>query len=82
RYQNYRTGEFSTIPRDGLFHIKNGSVEKPVKGLRLSDNILNILKNIRSLGNEAWFIKWWEVETPTYAPAAVVEKINFTRSAF
>ncbi|MDW8063476.1 MAG: TldD/PmbA family protein [Candidatus Caldarchaeum sp.] len=82
RYQNYRTGEFSTIPRDGLFHIKKGSIEKPVKGLRLSDNILNILKNIRSLGNEAHWIHWWEVEIPTYAPAAVVEKINFTRSAF
>ncbi|MCS7137671.1 MAG: TldD/PmbA family protein [Candidatus Caldarchaeum sp.] len=82
RYQNYRTGEFSTIPRDGLFHIRRGSVEKPVKGLRLSDNILNILKNIRSLGNEAAWIKWWEVDIPTYAPAAVVDRISFTKSAF
>lgn len=81
RYQNYRTGEFSTIPRDGLFLIKNGSVEKPLKGLRLSDNMLNILKRIRDLGSEGHWIKWWEVEIPTYAPAAVIEQINFTRSA-
>ncbi|BAJ50594.1 zinc-dependent protease, TldD/PmbA family [Candidatus Caldarchaeum subterraneum] len=81
RYQNYRTGEFSTIPRDGLFLIRKGSVEKPLKGLRLSDNMLNILKGIRDLGNEGYWIKWWEVEIPTYAPHATVEKLNFTRSA-
>ncbi len=80
RYQNYRTGEFSTIPRDGLFLIKNGSIEKPVKGLRLSDNMLNIFKGLRELGGEGYWIKWWEVEVPTYAPAAVVEKVNFTKS--
>lgn len=80
RYQNYRAGDFSTIPRDGLFMIKNGGVEKPVKGLRLSDNILSILKGLRALGNERYWIKWWEVETPAYVPAAVVEKINFTKS--
>ncbi len=82
RYQNYRTGEFSTIPRDGLFLISKGSVEKPLKGLRLSDNILSILKGIRMLGSERYWIKWWEVEVPTYAPAAVVERLNFTKSAF
>ncbi len=82
RYQNYRTGEFSTIPRDGLFLISKGSVEKPLKGLRLSDNILNILKGIRMLGNERYWIKWWEVEVPTYAPAAAVERLNFTKSVF
>jgi PmbA protein len=82
RYQNYRTGEFSTIPRDGLFLIRNGGVEKPLKGLRLSDNILNIFKGLRELGGEAHWIKWWEVEVPTHAPAAVAEKVTFTKSAF
>ncbi|MEM4184006.1 MAG: metallopeptidase TldD-related protein, partial [Candidatus Caldarchaeum sp.] len=80
RYQNYRTGEFSTIPRDGLFLIKNGGVEKPLKGLRLSDNIVNILKGIRALSSEAYWIRTWEITLPTYAPAAVVEKVNFTTS--
>ncbi|MEM4345732.1 MAG: TldD/PmbA family protein [Candidatus Caldarchaeum sp.] len=82
RYQNYRTGEFSTIPRDGLFLVRNGGVEGPLKGLRLSDNILRILKGVRALGSEGYWVKWWEVEVPTYAPAAVVEKLNFTKSAF
>lgn len=26
-------------------------------------------------------MEWWEVEIPTYAPAAAVEKLNFTKSA-
>ena len=81
RYQNYRAGEFSTIPRDGLFLIKRGSVEKAVRGLRISDNILNILRGVRDMGREGYWVKWWEMEIPTYAPAVTVDRLNFTRSA-
>ncbi|RLG01371.1 MAG: TldD/PmbA family protein [Thaumarchaeota archaeon] len=80
RYQNYRTGDFSTIPRDGLFRIKRGSIESSIKGLRISDNMLRILKGIRELGRERYWISWWEVETPVYAPHAIIEKVNFTKS--
>ncbi|MEM0452402.1 MAG: TldD/PmbA family protein [Nitrososphaerota archaeon] len=79
RYQNYRTGDFSTLPRDGMFRIKNGSIEYPVKGLRISDNMLNILKGIREISREKYWIKWWEVETPVYAPYIVLEKLTFTK---
>jgi len=80
RYQNYRTGDFSTIPRDGLFRIKRGSIESSIKGLRISDNMLRILSGIRELGRERYWISWWEVETPVYAPHAIIEKVNFTKS--
>ncbi len=80
RYQNYRTGDFSTIPRDGLFRIRRGSIESSIKGLRISDNMLRILSRIRELGRERYWISWWEVETPVYAPHAIVEKLNFTKS--
>ncbi|MCD6260182.1 MAG: TldD/PmbA family protein [Thaumarchaeota archaeon] len=80
RYQNYRTGDFSTIPRDGLFRIRRGSIESSIKGLRISDNMLRILSGIRELGRERYWISWWEVETPVYAPHAIVEKLNFTKS--
>ncbi|MEM3123470.1 MAG: TldD/PmbA family protein, partial [Nitrososphaerota archaeon] len=50
RYQNYRSGEFSTIPRDGMFVIRSGSIEKAVKDLRISDNILGILRGVRDVG--------------------------------
>ena len=80
RYQNYRTGDFSTIPRDGLFRIRRGSIESSIKGLRISDNMLRILSRIRELGRERYWISWWEVETPVYAPHAIVEELNFTKS--
>ena len=80
RYQNYRTGDFSTIPRDGLFRIRRGSIESSIKGLRISDNMLRILSGIRELGEERYWISWWEVRTPVYAPHAIVEKLNFTKS--
>lgn len=80
RYQNYRTGDFSTIPRDGLFLIKGGEVEGAVRELRISDNMIRVFKNIRALSKSRFWIKWWEVEVPTLTPYAVVEDLNFTKS--
>ena len=80
RYQNYRTGDFSTIPRDGMFRIRKGEIEGPIRELRISDNMIRILKNIRELGKSRFWIKWWEVETPTLVPHAVIDDLNFTKS--
>jgi len=80
RYQNYRRGDFSTIPRDGIFRIKNGQINSPVRDLRINDNILRIFKNIRDLSRSRLWVKWWEVSIPTLTPYAVIEDINFTRS--
>ncbi len=67
RYQNYQTGEFSTIPRDAMFVIKNGEM-KPIKNLRISDNTMRMFANINALGNDRKQVYWWEVETPTFIP--------------
>jgi len=80
RYQNYRTGDFSTIPRDGMFLVKKGELTKPIRELRISDNILKIFNNIIDLSKERKWVKWWEVETPTYAPYALIEDLKFTKS--
>jgi len=80
RYQNYQTGDFSTIPRDGIFEIRHGRIEKPVKELRMSDNMLRIFRNIRELSRSRFWIKWWEVEVPTFTPYAIIEGLNFTKS--
>jgi PmbA protein len=80
RYQNYRKGDFSTIPRDGMFQIKNGQIANPIRNLRISDNMLKIFQNIRELSKERLWIKWWEVPIPTLTPYATVEDINFTKS--
>jgi len=78
RYQNTRNGDFSTILRDGLFRVEHGEIVGPIRGLRLSDNMLRLLGNIRAVGAERHWIKWWEVDTPTLAPAMLIDGVNFT----
>jgi PmbA protein len=80
RYRNMRTGDFSTIPRDGLFLVRNGSIEASLKDLRISDNILRMLTSLEDLTADKYWIKWWEVEVPVKAPYALVRNVNFTKS--
>ena len=80
RYHNFRAGDLSFIPRDAMFLIENGSIAGPLKELRVSDNILRMLRSTEALGQQRRWIKWWEVETPVLAPAALVRQVNFTRS--
>ena len=79
RYQNYAEGDFSTIPRDGAFLIKNGKIVQSLKGLRISDNMLNLLKNIRCCNKKTLQIKSWEAEIPTFTPEVLVNNINITK---
>lgn len=78
RFQNYRTGDFSTIPRDGIFLIKNGNITKSLKGIRITDNLERILKNIIAISNKPEWIQWWEVETPVLTPFVLVKNVNIT----
>jgi PmbA protein len=81
RFQNYRTGDFSTIIRDGAFRIANGKISHPLKGLRLSDNIIRILQSVNSLSRTQEWIKWWEVDTPTLTPCALAENVGITTAS-
>ncbi|MFH1850540.1 MAG: TldD/PmbA family protein [archaeon] len=81
RFQNHQTGDFSTIPRDGAFYIKNGKIMHPVKDIRVSDNIIRILKNSVELANDAIEVVGWEVETPCVCPSVLVKGVNISRSA-
>ncbi|MGQ9690618.1 MAG: TldD/PmbA family protein [Thermoproteota archaeon] len=80
RYQNYRTGDFSTIVRDGAFYVEDGEIKHAVKGCRISDNLQRILSNIESFSDSLYPIKWWEVEIPTYVPTAIIRSVNITRA--
>jgi PmbA protein len=80
RFQNYRQGDFSTIPRDAMFQIQNGRLGSPVKGLRVSDNMIRILESIRAVSNERKWIRWWEVDIPTYLGHFLVDQVGITRS--
>jgi PmbA protein len=81
RYQDYARGDFSTILRDALFAIEDGQIAGSIKGLRISDNLPRILSNLRAIGRERRWVKWWEVETPTLVPAVLVDDVRFTRSS-
>jgi PmbA protein len=78
RFQNYQTGDFSTICRDGVFEIKNGKLGRPLKGLRLSDNMIRILQSVKALSKEQHWIRWWEVDLPTLTPHVLVEDVGIT----
>jgi PmbA protein len=80
RFQDYRAGDFSTVCRDGLFKIKRGEITQSIKGLRISDNLPRILRNIYALSNKQNWIKWWEVDTPTLTPHALIKNVNLTKS--
>jgi PmbA protein len=81
RYQNFQTGDFSAIPRDAMFSIKDGKLDKPIKELRISDNVLRMLSSLQGMTKERKWIKWWEVEVPTLCPAALIEGVRFTKSS-
>ncbi len=80
RYQNWNTGDFSMIPRDAMFLIEKGELKGPIRELRISDNIPRILGAVTALGGDRTWIKWWEVDTPTLTPSALVEDTKFTKS--
>ncbi|MBI2133229.1 TldD/PmbA family protein [Candidatus Woesearchaeota archaeon] len=80
RFQNQASGDFSTIPRDGIFLVENGRIKKPVKGIRINDNMLRMLRNITSASNEQRQIVGWEIESPITVPQILVRKVPITKS--
>ena len=80
RFKNYRTGEFSTVPRDGAYLVENGRVAGSLKGMRLSDDLLRMFSNVTMLSRERDWVEWWEVETPTLCPWLLIEGAKITRA--
>jgi PmbA protein len=82
RFQNYSTGEFSTIPRDAILRVENGHIVGAVKNIRISDNMMNFWKSIDGLSKEAREIYWWDEAAPpsTLAPVRA-RQMTITRSA-
>ncbi len=79
RFQNSYTGDFSTIPRDGAFLIENGEITKPIKNIRISDNILNMFKNLKCLSDKQQQITSWDASIPTVTPEVLIEDVNVTK---
>jgi len=79
RFQNYVSGDFSTIPRDGIFLIENGEF-KPIRNIRVSDNLARILSNVTAIGNEPFQVHWWEVSRPVITSYVLVKEVGITRA--
>ncbi|MEM2058571.1 MAG: metallopeptidase TldD-related protein, partial [Thermoproteota archaeon] len=80
RHQNYKTGDFSTVIRDGAFYVEDGEIKHPVKGLRISDNLQRIISNIEELSDKLYGVLWWEVTIPTYVPTAIIRNVRITKA--
>jgi PmbA protein len=82
RYQNYATGEFSTIPRDAILLIRDGEIAGAVKNIRISDNMMNLWKSVDALSKSAEEVYWWdEAAPPSHLPIIRAKAMNITRSA-
>jgi PmbA protein len=80
RFQNYATGDFSTIPRDGIFLVERGEIKESLKDLRLSDNILRLLTQIRGVSKERQHVHWWiEAAPASLSPYVLIEDVRMTR---
>ena len=80
RFKNYRTGEFSTVPRDGAYLVENGRVTSSLKGMRAGDDLLRLFSSVRLLSKKREWIQWWEVDTPTLCPWILVDGMTITRA--
>ena len=81
RFQNYMSGDFSTIPRDGIFEIKNGEIIGSLKNIRITENLQRILMGIKKISNNPHWIQWWGMEgtgAPALTPTVLVEDVNIT----
>jgi PmbA protein len=80
RFKNYRTAEFSTVPRDGTYLVEDGKVRAPIKGIRISDSLERMFSSVRLLSKEREWVQWWEVDTPTLCPWVLVDGVTVTKA--
>jgi len=87
RFKDYEAGEFSTVPRDVAFVIRNGGIESAIKnigrdsvgiGIRISERMERMLKSIRAEGGERVQVVGWDEPMPAFVKPFVVEKVKVT----
>jgi PmbA protein len=80
RFKNYRSGEFSTVPRDGAYLVRGGEIAGGLKGMRAGDDLLRLFSSVSMLSREREWIQWWEVDTPTLCPWMRIDGVTITRA--
>jgi len=79
RFQNYATGDFSTIPRDGMFLIENGQIAQSLKNLRINENMLHMLQNVSAIASDAKKMSSWEIDIPVTTPHVLIKDVRMTK---
>jgi PmbA protein len=81
RFQNSAKGDFSTIPRDGIFLVEKGEIKQSLKDLRISDNVLEMLGNIVGVSKERQHVHWWEeADPPSLSSYVLMKNVHITKS--
>jgi PmbA protein len=81
RFQNYTTGDFSTVPRDGAFVIKDGEIINSTGNIRVSENMLRLFQNVEALTRERHQVRWWdEISEPVFSPYVLARNVKITKS--
>ncbi len=78
RYQNVKTGQFSTVGRDVALEVKDGRPVAVVKYIRIADTMENVVKNVAELSKAQKQVYWWDMPAPANAPYAIVRGIGVT----
>ena len=84
-FSNHTTGDFSTIPRDAIFYVEKGKIRYPVKDIRISDNMINLLQSISDVGKKSMQLSSWATEPPSFennivTPSILCKNLNVTKS--
>lgn len=80
RFQDYRNGVFSTVPRDGVYLVKNGEIVGRVSGIRISDSVPHFLKSISHISRERKNVRWWEEIYPSIMPSVLARSMNISKA--
>lgn len=86
RFSNLLTGDFSTVPRDITIYIENGEPKFAVKqvdvssatGIRISDNMIRMLKNINYAANDPMQTADWETDGHFLTPSIMASGAKVT----
>ncbi len=89
RFSNYLTGDFSTVPRDLALYIENGEPKYAVKrgmhglehemvGIRISDNIMRMLRSTERAANDARQTFSWDTDGYFFMPSILVRGAHVT----
>lgn len=80
RFQDYVNGVFSTVPRDGVYFVKNGEIQGLVSGIRISDSVPEFLRNISHVSRERKNVRWWEEIFPSIMPYVLARDMNISKA--